>query len=111
MDRAISATRKEKRTMSEKQARVASFIGGLVFFSAVAVVILMKNDKLRAEVEEQAAGLLKTTKSAVSQIKFVVSKIGNTAEKRNAAVNQEKSAKNKENILNNEYDEQWASLI
>ena len=62
--------------MSEKQAKTISFIGGLIFFSVVVGVLLIKNDKIRAEAESQAMSLLKTTKGAVSQIQFVVSKVG-----------------------------------
>jgi len=62
--------------MSEKQIKAVSFIGGLVFFSIVVGVVLMKNERIRAEVEEQAMSMLKTTKSAIGQAQFLVSKVG-----------------------------------
>ncbi|MCL1846485.1 MAG: hypothetical protein FWF91_00780 [Coriobacteriia bacterium] len=96
--------------MSGKQIRIASFIGGLVFFSTITVVLLMKNDKIRAEVEEQAMSILKTTKSAVSQIQFVVSKIGGTTGKNTDAKYVSVNENTKENIDNSVYDAQWASL-
>ena len=96
--------------MSGKQIRIASFIGGLVFFSTITVVLLMKNDKIRAEVEEQAMSILKTTKSAVSQIQFVVSKIGGTTGKNTDAKYVSVNENAKENIDNSVYDAQWASL-
>ena len=96
--------------MSGKQMRIASFIGGLVFFSTITVVLLMKNDKIRAEVEEQAMSILKTTKSAVSQIQFVVSKIGGTTGKNTDAKYVSVNENTKENIDNSVYDAQWASL-
>jgi len=74
--------------MSEKQIKAVSFVGGLVFFSIVVGALLIKNDRIRAEVEEQAMSLLKTTKSAVNQIQFIVSKIGKiTLDKKSVKTN------------------------
>jgi len=72
--------------MSEKQIKAVSFIGGLVFFSIVVGVVLMKNERIRAEVEEQAMSLLKTTKSAIGQAQFLVSKVGMVTGERKAAL-------------------------
>jgi len=78
--------------MSEKQIKVISFIGGLVFFSIVVGVVLMKNERIRAEVEEQAMSLLKTTKSAINQAQYLVSKVGVvTGEKKAAQANSNKT--------------------
>ena len=78
--------------MSEKQIKVVSFIGGLVFFSIVVGVVLMKNERIRAEVEEQAMSLLKTTKSAIGQAQFLVSKVGMmTGEKKASQSNSDKT--------------------
>ena len=78
--------------MSEKQIKAISFIGGLVFFSIVVGVVLMKNERIRAEVEEQAMSLLKTTKSAIGQAQFLVSKVGMmTGEKKASQANNGKT--------------------
>ena len=96
--------------MNEKKVKAASFIGGLVFFSIVVGVVLVKNDRIRAEVEEQASILLKTTKSAINQIQFVVSKVGKiTGESNNAKLN---SSTDSSFVLSqkDQYDAKWSSL-
>lgn len=96
--------------MSEKKAKVLSFIGGLVFISVVAGVLLYKNDRIRAEFEEQVTSLLKTTGSALGQIRFFVSKVENITK-------DSKIDKIKDNIGDlktyndfSEYDAQWSSF-
>ena len=96
--------------MNEKKIKAASFVGGLVFFSIVVGVVLVKNERIRAEVEEQASILLKTTRSAISQIQFVVSKIGKiTGESKSAKQNS-----NNDSALaasqGDKYDALWSSL-
>ena len=93
--------------MNNKQKTIVSFVGGLVFFSAIVGVVLLKNERLRKEIEEQATILLETTRSIVSQIQIIVVKAGKI-------VNDNKIAK--ENSNNDEapvaleadiYDAQW----
>jgi hypothetical protein len=62
--------------MKNKKTQILSFVGGLVFFSVVAVVLLAKNEKLRSEIEAQANSLLETSKNVIGQVQFVAEKIG-----------------------------------
>lgn len=96
--------------MSDKQLKAVSFIGGLLFFSVVVGVILFKNDKIRAEVEEQAKSLLNITKGAVSQVQFVVSKINKITGGNNSA--QADSNIDGQSIDRNidKYDALWSSV-
>ena len=94
--------------MSEKQIRVVSFVGGLVFFSIVVGVLLARNERIRSEVEEQTMSLLKTTKSAVSQIQFVVSKIGRFTNDSNNARRNSNIDDLTTTLEDKEYDELWS---
>ena len=96
--------------MSEKQKKVVSFIGGLVFFSVVVGVLLVKNERIRAEVEEQATSLLKTTKSAVSQIQFVIAKIEKISGGNNSAQPNSNNATQRGSQKPEQYDELWSSI-
>jgi hypothetical protein len=62
--------------MSKKETKILSFVGGLIFFSVVAGILISNDDKIRAEIQEQAKGLLKTSKKALQQLQYVVSKVG-----------------------------------
>jgi hypothetical protein len=62
--------------MSDKEAKVLSFVGGVIFFSVVAVVVLSKDEGLRNEVKAQTQSLLKTSKKALQQFQSAVSKVG-----------------------------------
>jgi len=71
--------------MRGKQIEVISFVGGLVFFSVVVGIVLVKNERIRTEVEEQAMSLLKTTKNALNQAQFLISKVGMVTGERKAS--------------------------
>ena len=60
----------------ERQDRLLSFVGGLVFFTAVMAVVVYKDEGVRQELGAQAKSLLKTSKDAVQQLRFVVGKMG-----------------------------------
>ena len=96
--------------MNEKKIKAASFVGGLVFFSIVVGVVLVKNERIRAEVEEQASILLKTTKSAISQIQFVVSKIGKITGEGKSAISNSNNDNTPVISQGDKYDAQWSSL-
>jgi hypothetical protein len=93
--------------MDDKQTKVLSFVGGLVFFAIVAGVVISKDEGIRNEIQEQAKSLLKTSKKALQQLQFVVSKVGKlTGESKNAIVNNnivDESGK----PVNDGYDALW----
>jgi len=96
--------------MNEKQLKIVSFIGGLVFFSIVVGVVLVKNERIRAEVEEQTMNILKTTKGAIGQIQYLVSKVEKMTGE-NKSTKQGSSATESSIAVNEEtYDALWDSL-
>lgn len=93
--------------MKSKKVRILSFIGGLAFFSIIATALIVKNDKLRAELERQASTLLNTSKRLLDQAQFVVGKIekisGETKiAKKNSNINGEKKLSSADR-----YDAMW----
>ncbi|MDR1015062.1 MAG: hypothetical protein LBL86_08835 [Coriobacteriales bacterium] len=62
--------------MSEKNAKMLSFVGGLLFFSVVAASLLRNDDILRANLTEQAQGYLRISKEILRRASLVLSKAG-----------------------------------
>jgi hypothetical protein len=55
---------------SKKKTSSLAFVGGLIFASVVAGVILTKNKGIRAEVEAQAKSLLNTSSEFIRKLRF-----------------------------------------
>jgi hypothetical protein len=60
----------------ERQNKLLSFVGGLVFFTAIMAVVVYKDEDVRQELGTQAKGLLKTSKEAIQQVRFVAGRLG-----------------------------------
>jgi len=60
--------------MVGKKAKALSFLGGLVVFSAVAGVLLVKNKRLREEVQEQTAKIMDTSKKVLDKAQQLINK-------------------------------------
>jgi hypothetical protein len=93
--------------MSEKETKILSFVGGLVFFTVVAGVLISQDDKIREEIKEQANSLLKTSKKVLQQLQYVVTKVS----KLTSDVKSDKQNSNIEDkpatSSSNEYDSLW----
>jgi hypothetical protein len=55
-----------------------SFIGGLVFCTVLVGLIIIKNDRIRIELENQAQSLLRVSRGALDQAQAVVTRIRET---------------------------------
>ena len=62
------------------KTKVLSFIGGLVFFSVAATVLIAKNAGLRKELSEQTGQIIETGKSVVGQVQVVIDRVGRITE-------------------------------
>lgn len=71
---------RDKTNRGGKETRMLSFVGGLVFFSVVAVLILNKDEALCNEIQAQTKSLLTTSKKALQQFQSAVTKIGKLTE-------------------------------
>ena len=67
------------RFMDKKKAKVLSFVGGIVFMSVIAGVLLCKNEKIRIELEEQIDSFLQSGKELAHQLEHVVGRLWKTA--------------------------------
>jgi hypothetical protein len=62
--------------MKTTQTKILSFIGGLLFASAVVGVLLVRNESIRKEVEDQAQGFLGVSKNVLKQLQSVLGTTG-----------------------------------
>lgn len=89
------------------KTRILSFIGGLVFFSTVATVLIVRNEGLRKEFKAQAGKLVDTGRSVVGQMQVVVNRVGRISNELNSA-KQNSNIENVENLaLTEGYDALW----
>jgi hypothetical protein len=93
--------------MKNKKTQILSFVGGLVFFSVVAAVLLAKNEKLRKEIESQANSLLETSKSVIGQVQFVAEKVGKISGELKTVNANSNSEEASQKALSDGYDSLW----
>jgi hypothetical protein len=62
--------------MKTSQTKILSFIGGLLFASAVVGVLLVRNENIRREAEDQARGFLGVSRNILKQLQSVAGATG-----------------------------------
>jgi hypothetical protein len=62
--------------MNTTQTKILSFVGGLLFASAVVGVLLVRNENIRREAEDQARGFLGVSRNILKQLQSVVGTTG-----------------------------------
>ena len=90
----------------EHQDKLLSFVGGLVFFTVVMAVVVYKDEDVRQELGTQAKSLLKTSKEALQQVRFVAGKIGKAVR---GAAKDNKAAVEGGEEKPGQYDNVWAA--
>jgi hypothetical protein len=96
--------------MSEKKLHILSFVGGLVFLSVLAAILLSKGSEIREEVESQVQGVLNTSKEILRQAQFVVVKVGEITNEIKGVDESNTTENDPTALLSDGYDSLWQSV-
>jgi hypothetical protein len=96
--------------MSEKKLHILSFVGGLVFLSVLAAILLSKSSEIREEVERQVQGILNTSKDILRQAQFVVVKVGEITNEIKGIDDSNITEDEPTALLSDGYDRLWQSV-
>jgi hypothetical protein len=64
--------------MKTKQTELLAFVGGLVFFTVLAGIVISRDGRIRREVENQARSLLRISRDALEQAQAVMGTVKQT---------------------------------
>jgi hypothetical protein len=93
--------------MKITQAKIISFVGGLLFASTVVGVLLVKNESIREELEDQARGFLGVSRNMLKQLQSVLGTTGAVLGTSKIANEISKLDRHAESSASKDYEDLW----